>query len=66
MAGKMIYPLDPYCPVVESTLSCWREDSLMMESGCLGEFVADFEREHRRECQRCTVWGLENADVEYN
>ncbi len=64
LMANFYQPLDPECPIVSATFGRWNEDPIMRQSGCMEEFAKDFERKHRRECERCKAYGLANIEVE--
>lgn len=56
-------PLDPECPVVRDWQDRFFDDPITEASGCVDEIGADFERRHRKECQRCQAFGVANIEV---
>lgn len=57
-------PLDPDCPKVEEFMQS-ADDPMMQQSGCFGEFLEDFEKKHRSECERCQEYGAANIEAVY-
>lgn len=62
MAYHYHHPVDPDCPDVQDYFEM-ADDPMMRDSGCWGEFKADFEKAHIRECERCRMYGCENIEV---
>jgi hypothetical protein len=55
-------PLDPSCPNYPLGPDFW-DDPMTIYSGCGDEIAADLEKAHRKKCQRCQAYGLENIEV---
>ena len=53
-------PLDPECEVVAEHAQTLGIDPAALSSWAGGETWAEFERLHRRECERCALYGARN------
>ena len=56
-------PLDPDCPEVEHFMDALWSDPMTAASGVGDEIADDFERRHRRTCERCQAYGAEHIEV---
>jgi hypothetical protein len=58
-------PLDPECEVVVVYAETLGVDyPIVRASGAGGEVWAAFEHRHRRECERCALYGVENQRMD--
>ena len=57
-------PLDPECEVVAEYAETLGSLPITLAPGIGGEAWAEFERLHRRECERCALYGLQNQKMD--
>jgi len=63
MPRRLIMPLDPDCPDVETYMSELYEDPMTTYSGVGDELADAWEKIHRNRCQRCREYGAANVVV---
>lgn len=57
-------PCDPTCPRYRRFVDALYNDPLTEAYGApTDEIMEDFEKNHRKKCERCKQYGLENIDV---
>jgi hypothetical protein len=71
--SRMHFPLDPDCPEVQHAFQIpvrdeegneiWIDDP--MGAAVMDELWADFEKNHRKVCERCTMYGAENVEPKF-
>jgi hypothetical protein len=54
-------PCDPDCPKYRRYVDALYNDP-MSEGAPLGEIMEEFERNHRRKCERCKEYGVANIE----
>lgn len=63
MPGSWYTPLDPDCP--NNPMEAFYADPITIAYGA-NDCDTLLEKNHRRECERCRDYGLENIDVVYS
>jgi hypothetical protein len=58
------HPVDPECPPVAAFIASLMNDPMTKAMGApVDEIMADFDRRHRVNCERCQQYGAANIEV---
>jgi hypothetical protein len=60
----MRYPLDPECPVVAEFMETLFGDPTMAMGAPVEDITEEFERRHRKQCERCQEYGVRQRVTE--
>jgi hypothetical protein len=64
MERPMRYPLDPECPVVAEFMETLFGDPTMAMGAPVEDITEEFERRHRKQCERCQEHGVRQRVTE--
>ena len=62
---RYVYPLDPECPVVAEFMeTLFGEPATMAIGAPVEDIIEEFERRHRKQCERCQEYGVRHRVTE--